>query len=121
VDRLESTDKSPEIAAIPLVLTCLELGLGTDVRASHTVLLCSTYSATRDVTDFPVSRADEIRLFAKMSGWTSTKMWFVARRRRTRAEYHVSKTSLYYIFAAARPSFDESMLEGRAISLIWSP
>ena len=42
-------------------------------------MIIDTHLAVMSLTDFPVSRHDETRLFAKISGATSLNMWFVAR------------------------------------------
>ena len=45
----------------------------------------TTDLSRRVLTDFPVSKQEEIRLLANTSGATSTKMWLVASTRRIRA------------------------------------
>ena len=45
-----------------------------------------TYWSSSSCTEWPVSRAEEIRLFVKTSGDISLKTWCVARIRNTRAD-----------------------------------
>ena len=51
----------------------------------------------RSSTSFPVSKTVDKRLLANTSGVTSMNMWFVASRRRARAEGPVSKYVLLYL------------------------
>lgn len=86
-------NQCPVAAATPRVPICFFSGLNCSdvnvcVKRSVGTL---TYFAMIASTDFPVSNQEEIRLLAKTSGVTSTKIWFVASTRRIRASTSMNK------------------------------
>jgi hypothetical protein len=48
-------------------------------------------------TDLPVSKTEDRRLFVNTSGETSVNIWFVARRRRTRADVVIHRYFMQHL------------------------
>jgi hypothetical protein len=68
----------------------LRFGANNPLVHSDRSIDLRTNFANSSSTDFLVSKADDRRLLANTSGDTSLKIWFVARRRRTRADHIMS-------------------------------
>ena len=84
------------MAERPEALSCLPTGLRNVQPLLRSSIPRPTHSALIVATDFPVSRTEDIRLFAKTSGETSLKMWPVAKhlRIRPRPRIRFGKTRL---------------------------